>query len=316
MVADANDVLETAQAGVRRVGHPQRLESTDSMHLGSCTKGLTATLIGTLVEADVVGWATTIGEVFGESPYAEATLEQLLRHEAGLQPFEEDEEFSILPALPDEPRSHRRAFSEAVLGLDPVSAVGAEFRYSNAGFAVATAMVEHFADTSWESMVQSSVLQPLHLQAHFGWPAAFDPTAPWGHLEGPDGPVPHDPNDGYVIEPSIAPAGDVSMSTSEFIRWLQVNCRGLSGEDSIVRTETLRFMHSAPSRAGIGWGVGVRNGMSYSAHTGSAGTFFVVGIIVPALERVMALATNAGYEHAEEATLPIVRDLLEAWSSA
>ena len=313
-VASMDEIVETAEAGVRRIGHPARLGVADSMHIGSCTKGLTSTLIGTLVEDGVVSWTTTVGEVFGESAFEDATIEQLLRHEAGLQPFEEDEEFVVLPDLPEDPRAHRHAFSEAVLELEPVNPPG-EFRYSNAGFGVATAMIEHLADDAWEKMLFARVLHPLDLDAHLGWPASVDTAAPWGHLEGPTGPVPHDPTDGYVIEPSIAPAGDISMPTSEFVRWLQWNCRGLNGTDTIVRADTLRFMHTAPTRAGLGWGVGERDGMRYSAHTGSAGTFFVVGIVVPAKQRVLALATNAGYEQAEQATLPIVRELLEAWAS-
>jgi len=315
VVASANDILESAEAGVRRVEHPEALRVTDPMHLGSCTKGLTATLVAMLVEAGLVSWTTTIGEVFGDSAYADATIEQLLRHEAGLQPFEEDVEFDVLPTLPDEPRSHRRAFSEAVLELDPVNPVGEEFRYSNAGFGVATAMVEHIADESWESMLSSRIFEPLRLDAHIGWPASVDPSAPWGHSAGREGAVAHDPHDGYVIEPSLRPAGDVSMPTTDFIRWLQMNCRGLSGADTIVRSDTLRFMHSALRRAGLGWGVGEKNGVRYSAHTGSAGTFFMVGIIVPTVDRVMALATNAGYEQAEQATLPIVTARLDAWTS-
>ena len=51
VVASAEDILESAEAGVRRVEHPEALRVTDPMHIGSCTKGLTATRVATLVEA-------------------------------------------------------------------------------------------------------------------------------------------------------------------------------------------------------------------------------------------------------------------------
>ena len=76
---------------------------------------------------------------FGDSAYAEMTVETILRHEAGLPPFEEDEEFEVLPPLPDDPVADRRAFGEFVVTMDPINEPGTEFAYSNAGYGIASA---------------------------------------------------------------------------------------------------------------------------------------------------------------------------------
>lgn len=316
MVGTSSEVREAGVAGVRRLGMPDSLELTDRFHIGSCAKGMTATLIGCLVDDGVIGWDTTVGDIFGSSAYQSATMTQLLRHEAGLPPFEEDEEFETLPALPADARDHRRAFAEHVLTLPPNSPIGAEFRYSNAGFGIATAMIEAATDAAWEDLIAARVWAPLDLDAGFGWPASHDPAAPWGHMVREGALKAHDPADGYELEPSIAPAGDVQLPLPHFFRWLQANCAGLQGQDFIVQPATLQQIHTPGLRAGLGWGSSDIDGLRYSAHTGSAGTFFVVGVISADADRVLAVAANAGHEAAEEATLPMARTIMRSWVPA
>ena len=57
---------------------------TDQVHIGSCTKAMTATLIGMLVESGLLTWSTTIRDVFPElasrlhPDFQKVTLSQLL----------------------------------------------------------------------------------------------------------------------------------------------------------------------------------------------------------------------------------------------
>ena len=136
----------SAATGVRRTDREAALDVADRLHIGSCTKSITAAVIGSAVEREEISWGSTIGEMLDhDGPYAAVDMTDLLAHRGGLQPFEEDHEFSALGELPSEPVAHRRACAGQVLEMEPSTTPQTEFRYSNAGYGVATAMLEKTA---------------------------------------------------------------------------------------------------------------------------------------------------------------------------
>src|SRR5689334_12905458 len=42
--------------GLRKIGSPEPIQADDLVHLGSCTKAMTATMIGTLVDEGALTW--------------------------------------------------------------------------------------------------------------------------------------------------------------------------------------------------------------------------------------------------------------------
>lgn len=78
-----------AAAGVRKVGHPRPVDVNDKLHLGSCTKAMTATLIAKAITSGKLRWETTLGEVFTEhaelqaSEWRHVTLTELIQHRSG-----------------------------------------------------------------------------------------------------------------------------------------------------------------------------------------------------------------------------------------
>ena len=82
--------------GPRRPRNPQdrlvsaRSRSPTRCTSGSCTKAMTATMIGSLVEEGKLSWKSTFRTIFPESAdqfhpqFQEATLSHLLTHRAGL----------------------------------------------------------------------------------------------------------------------------------------------------------------------------------------------------------------------------------------
>src|SRR5262245_24675979 len=66
---DGKVVAETAQ-GLRAVGHPEKVTTTDLWHIGSDTKAFTATLIGRLVERGLMKFDDTLAASFPEEAAA------------------------------------------------------------------------------------------------------------------------------------------------------------------------------------------------------------------------------------------------------
>src|SRR5690606_38737298 len=53
-----------AALGSRCAGRAEAVTVDDPWHLGSCTKAMTATLIGSLVERGALRWEATLGELY------------------------------------------------------------------------------------------------------------------------------------------------------------------------------------------------------------------------------------------------------------
>jgi len=308
--------IETAVAGVRRLGSPNRIAANDLFHLGSNTKAITATIIARLVENGQLTWESTPLSVFPEladsiqTEYRDITLAQILSHRAGIPSFSTVEEFLTLPDFVGTPLQQRRAFTAWLLHRAPATAPGT-YLYSNAGYGVAAAMAERVAGESWESMLGSRLLSPLGINGEVGWPAAGDPDQPWGHwLE--DGLLrPHDPHDEYQLPSIIAPAGDVSMSIGDYARFVQLHLRGLRGRAELLSAATFRRLHTPTGYYAFGWAVVSVDGVASSSHDGSAGTFYVLVVIQPSRDLAVAVVTNAGHDEAAMAVSEAALALLK-----
>ena len=89
-IAIGSRMAAIGAVGIRKIGSPQAFQIADQVHLGSCTKAMTATMIASVVETGKLSWTSTFRSVFPESAdkfhpqFQEATLSQLLTHRAGL----------------------------------------------------------------------------------------------------------------------------------------------------------------------------------------------------------------------------------------
>jgi CubicO group peptidase (beta-lactamase class C family) len=187
VVSDRERVIAEGADGVRVLGRPEPIRARDVVHIGSVTKPFTATLLATFVDEGRLRWETTLAEALPDlvaamrPEYRPVTVAQLLSHEAGVQPFEDDAspEFLGIPELTGDARAQRHRFAAYALSLAPVSAPGTAFRYSNAGVAVAAAMAEAVTQRSWEDLLRERVLVPLGTTtAGFGWRMCATPGHP------------------------------------------------------------------------------------------------------------------------------------------
>ena len=307
---------------MRRSDRPVAATSGDRFHLGSNTKALTATLAAIAVERGVLGWDTDAADVLAGTPRHGATLLRLLSHSAGLLPYEEDEQIASVALGDGTPAEQRLVFARVVLAEQPLFPAGAEHAYSNAGYAVAAAMVEAVLDVAWEELVLDSLLAPLGADGGIGWPARSDPEQPWGHFDRDGAFVPHDPHDAYQLSAPIRPAGDVHASLDGYARFLQLHLRGLSGAVALLSDDAFRRLHT-PVGGGrvtergdrfhgyaLGWGVLDIDGVRSSVHSGSADTFSAVVALQPARDLAAAVVANAAGPSVERALGRMLRELL------
>lgn len=297
----------------------------DRFHIGSCTKAMTATLAAILVQDGTIRWETTLGELFPDikgmnEAYRPVMLEQLLHHRGGVPPFTvgNTADFKLLRGLAGDPRRQRAALCEALLTQPPASPVGG-FVYSNAGYAIAAAMLEKAADLSYEDMMRERLFTPLGMSsADFGWPATKEhPDQPLGHQLIGEKLMTHPVGFFYRIEPPLSPAGDASMSIEDFARFASFHLAGLKGTPTRgidLPREAFERLHAIPGGDGpgkdyaCGWAIISTPEATVHWHNGSVGTFFAMITIDPRNDRGAVVVTNAG--SGEKAAQELTKALL------
>jgi len=329
-VAKDGNVVASGATGVRMRGTDLKVTINDRFHLGSDTKAMTATLAGMMVEAQKLGWTTTIGEVLGpkvaqmNADLAKLTLEQLLSHSSGL-PTDNDKlmdvYFSSDALKYNMPDARLRALIK-MKDQPPATPPGSAFHYSNFGYMIVGMMVETAAGIPWEQLITERIFAPLGLST-----AGLGPQATTGKI---DAPVGHDVEpDGKVtpmlwgpaadVPPLLGPAGSAHMSVLDFAKWASWNAGLGKRGPALVKPETLARIHrpmistgkipnpppGTPSEGeyAMGWGVVKFDWTERPVltHNGSNG-FNLAKILVDAnKDAAIVVTTNFPGEKAEQA---------------
>jgi CubicO group peptidase (beta-lactamase class C family) len=306
--------------GVRKVGSDEPFRVTDRVHLGSCTKAMTATLVGMLVDEGKLSWGSTLAEVFPDAApglhpdFRTATLGHLLTHRAGLP---HDGPWWGL-GRGRSTTEQRRALLTRMCKEAPLSRPGTEYAYSNVGYALAGLIAEQVTGQPWEALMRGRLFEPLGMaSAGFGPPGTPGKVdEPWGHREA-GGEVRAVREDNA---PSLGPAGTVHASVPDWAKFVALHLRGAQGKARLLKPSTFRTLHTPPpgrEYAG-GWFVVERSWAGGRAlnHNGSNTLWFASVWAAPARDLAVLVATNQGGDAAESACEEAVRALLAYDASA
>lgn len=189
-----------------------------------------------------------------------------------------------------------------------MGAPGAKPVYSNAGYVVAEAIVERVTGMSWKDAVRRRLFESLDMKADFGWPAADNASEPIGHLEKGKAWTTEDPH--QPIPPFIQPAGIVSVSAPEYVKFLQLHLRALNGKPKLLSASAFTDIHTPVDGYGLGWKITKVGGAPASFHTGSTDSFFAIATLVPSRDLAIAVLINAGGERAQAAAVAVTKQLL------
>lgn len=291
----------SAVAGIREVGQASPIGKNDRFHIGSITKSMTATLVGKLIEDKQLDFQTKLHEVFPEMDmlpaYRQVSIRQLLDHQGGIPAYlmTSEEEESKLLALPGSPAEQRLAFVDMVLKEKANAQVGT-FSYSNAGYTILASICEQISAESWEQLLEKHIFTPLKMKnSGIGWPNTHDPNQPIGHF----GPAKTAKAQGadYFLGAYLDPAGDIHCSMKDLAKFLLAHMKGMNGENSLLKAETIQALHSSEDGeiyAG-GWMIRkTKEGQLIYEHSGSAGTFMAYAGFDPETQNGWVMAANVG----------------------
>lgn len=315
-VVDFNSTLEIAAIGRHSIELPDTSSLNDRFHIGSNTKAMTAFIIAKYVEEGKLKWTTKFFDIFPEwmtkcrTHYANITIADLLSHKAGIQAFQGDDDIKI-PEFEGTSQGKRTQFGQFVLTLDPVKLNDQmPFSYSNAGYTLASLMLEKVSGKTWEQLVEMVLNKDLKLNVQFSWPENQKRKDTWGHwLQ----------NDTLKAVPSTIdyhldytePAGDLNIKLTDYIKFVQLNLHGLKGQNNYLKADTYNFIHKGIKNYSIGWYNIYENGNDLSTHSGTAGTYYSLVHIDRLKNRAYIIFTNSFNTNTQQGVRLLMRELKE-----
>ncbi len=303
--------------GVRKDGNDVAVEPNDPFHLGSCTKAMTGSLIGLLVQQGKLSWDTPIVEYLPglkdtmHPDYREVTLVHLLSHRAGVPPmtagFAPVTAFQLLRVLAImSPAAQRKRVTEIVLTQAPVHPPGATYEYSNGGFTIAGAIAETVMGETYESLIRRLLFQPLGMRSvgfgAMGTPGTID--APWQHRPLGGKLIPINPGPLSDNPPFITPAGRVHCTMADWAKYVQCILAATRGEPGPLDPASVQQLQEPPfgGNYALGWGIHERawGGGRVLSHAGSNSMNYCVVWVAPLKNFAVMAATNSGGEGVSE----------------
>lgn len=308
--------LVASSGGTRKSKSGVKVSLDDKIHLGSCTKAMTATMIGRLIERGklkhgTLRWDITIEEALPElvkdldPVYANVTLRQLLMHRGGCPTFTNWVGVSQKSTLTETRRSLVRMGLKKKHDIAP-----GEFQYSNLGYVVAGLMAARATGKPWEQLMREEIFDPLGLKsAGFGPPGKSGKIEqPWGHKSVGTLQIPLQADN----PPALGPAGTVHMSMADWSKFclshtLQADDKSEAAKKlRLVSQETLEVLHQPPSGKtddgksyALGWRALERNwGGRVYTHSGSNTMWLCTVWVSPKNKSVYLAATNVANEEA------------------
>lgn len=291
-VTSSEGVIAIGAAGVRKIGSSTPFTISDKIHLGSCTKAMTAAVAATLAAEGKLHWETMLAESIPElktrihQDYLQATLWELLTHRAGIRRNPMDwNAFGH-----KEIRKRRLAILMDNLNSPPRFTPG-KHHYSNFGYMIAACMLEKVSGFSWESLIKKRLFEPLGMSsAGFGapnTPGRID--QPWGHDKKKGRWQPDQSDNGEAL----GPAGRVHCSVEDWAKFLALFLK--PEKNGILPPEYMKKLVKPVGHYAGGWGVVTQEwarGIVLS-HNGSNGIWYATVMVVPKLNRAFIVATNS-----------------------
>jgi D-alanyl-D-alanine carboxypeptidase len=316
-VISSDKIVELKVLGFHRTdlrNENTRASSLDYFHLGSNTKAITGFVAATLVENNKIKWSTKFFDLFPSwknscnPAYYEITLADLLSHRAQIQPYTSGLEYQKLPKFKGDKSEQRRQFSKYLLSEKPVKNIDKIYSYSNAGYSIASLMLEKVSGKSWEQLTHQIMSKNLNVKIVFGWPNKHNINQPFGHWVENGTLKPNPPSMEYNLSLG-EPAGDISMTLPDYSKFIRINLQGLLGMDNIIKSSTYNYLHFGLDDYSIGWGNVNKNNIQLSEHSGSAGTFFCYTLLDKKTKIGYVIVANSATQGTQEGVFKLLAKL-------
>ncbi len=318
-VFSKDSIIEFQVIGYRVFKSRDLIESNDKFNIGTNTAAFTAYIAAKLVQEGKIKWSTPLLKIYPEFSsktlpvYKNITLQDLLSSRSRIQPFMDISDWFKIPNYPGTIEAKRKAFTYWMLQRKPNMAnfLNDKIAFSLAGYVMATSMMEKVTGKSWEELLTEYIRKPFKISMHYSWPNITDPTAPYGHWEQGGSFHSEEPETWIKGNPILYPAQGITISTPDYIRYMQTNLSGLSGRNTSLPQASYEFLYFGIPDYSMGWNNGSFNGQSYAFHEGLSLLFNCRTEILKEKNRGIIVMCNSGDKDGRGAVLDLTRLLEE-----
>jgi D-alanyl-D-alanine carboxypeptidase len=169
MIAQGDRIFSVREYGMADRAQSRPNQRTTAFRLASLSKTFTAAATMILIERGTVHLQDPLSHFFPEFPNGDhITVEQLLSHESGVGELDSPDLMRECGGANEMVRRIAKA--------PPFFAPGTEDRYSNEGYVLLAAIIEHVSGMSYETFLRKSIFEPLKMR-HTGvmcaeWPVS------------------------------------------------------------------------------------------------------------------------------------------------
>lgn len=308
-VVSADTVFEYGIIGVQRINTTLKARADDRFHIGSNTKAITSFIAALLVEQGKVTWDKKFLELFPElklksrKEYYDITLRDLLTFRGKLPAYTYTFAKPTSKKIKGSKAEQRYALAKYFLTKKPMHAENG-LTPSNADYILAGLMLERASGKSFTTLV-TEFGKTQGIDFGFGYPNEADTLQPWGHDINLH-PLP--PSDNYKLDWLLA-AGNINVSLKDYIKFIQLQLKGLKGQTKILSAETFDMLMYGMPVFSFGWfnKVDTLSNHHIAYNEGNAGAFITRVEVVKEADRAYIVFTNSATEETGEA----VRILME-----
>lgn len=339
-VAHHGEVTVLEGFGVKEMGKSVVSNGTDVavtpqtvFHIGSMTKAFTATVIASLVDQGLFSWEDRVKDIlpdFGwqdEGVESQLQVRDLLTHRTGLVA----QVGTYIPNL----GYGREDICRMLPYIGPMYGFGEKFAYNNITFIVAAQVIEAVSGMSWEDNVRMRIFEPLGMtssvpgvQGYLDAGSEASVAHYFGHRKGSANggrgsitvsPL-HGENRALHWVDVIGPAGSISSTAEDMIRWTEFHLR----DNFLLSPYQMYFLHSPATKVstdttdtrhyGYCWYIEDHDGCEVIYHTGTTWGFTGICGFVPSLDVSFALLCNS--EVSEYARKAVMRRIIDLYNGA
>ena len=295
-VVDGDEEL-VAGFGVTNVDHPLSVDGDTLFQIGSITKTVTATAVMRLVERGTLLLDSPVRTYLpslrlrDEDVASRVTLRHLLTHRGGW--------FGDFFADTGPGDDALARYVERLVDLEQLTALGAVWAYSNAGFALAARVLEVVHAMPAEAAIRELVLEPLAMTRSFFFAGdAITHRVAAGHFVYPDGPAVARP---WYIPRNANAIGGIASSARDMLRFARFHLGDGTGPDGtrLLSAESMRRMQTAhapgalDAGAGLAWRLSTEGGVEFASHGGGTIGQLALLTIAPSRRFALVVLTNS-----------------------
>lgn len=273
-VISSSDIREMHAIGVTKLNTTHAASLTDKFRIGSNTKSVTAFIAALLVKEGKINWDTRFFDLFpelkkGSDPaHLQLTLLDMLSMRTRLYSYTYTYDKPEQKDFKGNESQQRYEFTAWFL-KQPALTDTASIHFSNLGYVAAALMLEKVSKKPYKQLVKE-LGKKLDIDFNFGQPNSLDSLQPWGHNKDV---IPEPPGDSYKLNWLLA-AGNINVSLPDYVKFIQLQLKGLRGESDLLTAEEFNFLHYGLPGFAVGWyWTQDEQGRKWSNHQGNPGTF-------------------------------------------